>query len=275
MRIDPDFHHVKKFDLTLACSRDYFVVEAQVDSANFKYIPCKNHIIFTWSALFATVPINCAARWNDLKASLMERLVSIQRTLNRIIFGYNSIMYCSSSIQPKRHSGNVFLIGMMGAGKTTVGRLLAQQMGKIFVDSDEVIQKRTGVTIPHIFDVEGEAGFRQREASIIQELVLEDNIILATGGGAILNEQSRVALRSNGIVVYLKSTVHDLWQRTRHDRNRPLLQTSDPYTKLRSMYEQRDPIYSQMADLVMFTSKQSAQSLALHLQEELGRIWEK
>lgn len=91
MRIDPDFHHVKKFDLTLACSRDYFVVEAQVDSANFKYIPCKNHTIFTWSALFATVPINCAARWNDLKASLMERLVSIQRTLNRIIFGYNSI----------------------------------------------------------------------------------------------------------------------------------------------------------------------------------------
>lgn len=192
--------------------------------------------------------------------------------MNRIIFGYNSNMYHVNSIQPKRRSGNIFLVGMMGAGKTTVGKLLAHQLNKIFVDSDDEIQKRTGVTIPHIFDVEGEAGFRQREASIIQELVLADNIVLATGGGAVLNEQSRAALSSNGIVVYLRSTVHDLWQRTRHDRNRPLLQTSDPHGKLKSMYEHRDPLYSQLADLVVFTGKQSAQSLAMHLQQELSQL---
>lgn len=191
-----------------------------------------------------------------------------------MIFSYNSIMYHINTIQPKRLSGNIFLVGMMGAGKTTVGKLLAQQLGKIFVDSDEEIQQRTGVTIPHIFDVEGEAGFRQREASIIQDLVLLDNIVLATGGGAVLNEKSRVALCCNGIVVYLKSTIHDLWQRTRHDRNRPLLQTADPHAKLKNMYEQRDPLYAQVANLVMPTGKQSAQSLVLHLQQELNRFSE-
>jgi len=181
-------------------------------------------------------------------------------------------MYPINTIQPKRLSGNIFLVGMMGAGKTTVGKLLAQQLGKIFVDSDEEIQQRTGVTIPHIFDVEGEAGFRQREASVIQDLVLLDNIVLATGGGTVLNENSRVALCCNGIVVYLKSTIHDLWQRTRHDRNRPLLQTADPHTKLKNMFEQRDPLYAQVANLVMPTGKQSAQNLVLHLQQELNRF---
>lgn len=191
--------------------------------------------------------------------------------MGTMIFGYNSTMYPINTIQPKRLSGNIFLVGMMGAGKTTVGKLLAQQLGKVFVDSDEEIQQRTGVTIPHIFDIEGEAGFRQREASVIQDLVLLDNIVLATGGGTVLNEHSRVALCCNGIVVYLKSTIHDLWQRTRHDRNRPLLQTADPHTKLKNMYEQRDPLYAQVANLVMLTGKQSAQSLVLHLQQELNR----
>jgi shikimate kinase len=194
--------------------------------------------------------------------------------MSKVIFSYNSIMYPINinTIQPKRLSGNIFLVGMMGAGKTTVGKLLAHQLGKIFVDSDEEIQQRTGVTIPHIFDVEGEAGFRQREASVIQDLVLLDNIVLATGGGTVLNENSRVALCCNGIVVYLKSTIHDLWHRTRHDRNRPLLQTADPHTKLKNMYEQRDPLYAQVANLVMPTGKQSAQSLVLHLQQELNRF---
>ncbi|RFC35058.1 MAG: shikimate kinase [Candidatus Nitrotoga sp. SPKER] len=181
-------------------------------------------------------------------------------------------MHPIHTVQSKRLSGNIFLVGMMGAGKTTVGKLLAQQLGKNFVDSDEEIQQRTGVTIPHIFDVEGEAGFRQREASVIQDLVLLDNIVLATGGGTVLNENSRVALCCNGIVVYLKSTIHDLWQRTRHDRNRPLLQTADPHTKLKNMYEQRDPLYTQVANLVMPTGKQSAQNLVLHLQQELNRF---
>jgi len=123
----------------------------------------------------------------------------------------------------KLQSGNLILVGMMGSGKTTIGRALARHLGKTFVDSDEEIQKRTGVTIPHIFDIEGEAGFRQRESAVICDLAGRDNMVLATGGGAVLTERNRAALQQNGIVIYLKAGVHDLWQRTRHDRNRPLL----------------------------------------------------
>ena len=190
------------------------------------------------------------------------------------IFGYNSAMHHTHTTQPKRPSGNVFLVGMMGAGKTTVGKLLAQALGKVFVDSDEEIQQRTGVTITHIFDIEGEAGFRQREASVIHNLVQLDNIVLATGGGTVLNKENRTALCQNGIVVYLKSSVHDLWQRTRHDRSRPLLQTADPYAKLKAMYEQRDPLYMEVANLVVLTGKQSAQNLVFHLQQELNKFSE-
>ncbi len=172
----------------------------------------------------------------------------------------------------KRPSGNIFLVGMMGAGKTTVGKLLAQHLEKTFVDSDEEIQQRTGVTIPHIFDIEGEAGFRQREMNVIQELVKLNNIVLATGGGVVLNEHNRDALICNGLVVYLKSTVHDLWQRTRHDRSRPLLQGADPRSKLKELYEQRDPLYAQVADLVIPTGKQSVLSLVLHLQQEMNQL---
>jgi len=160
----------------------------------------------------------------------------------------------------------------MGAGKTTVGKLLARHLGKSFFDSDEEIQQRTGVTITHIFDIEGEAGFRQREAGVIQDLARLDNIVLATGGGAVLNEQGRDALRGNGIVVYLKSSVHDLWQRTRHDRTRPLLQTADPRAKLKELFELRDPLYTQVADLIMPTGKQNVHSLVQQLQQELNRI---
>ena len=181
-------------------------------------------------------------------------------------------MQSSQSSNRKFRSGNLFLVGMMGAGKTTVGRLLAQQSGKIFMDSDEEIQLRTGVTITHIFDVEGEAGFRQRETNVILDLVRLDNLVLATGGGAVLSGQNRDALRGNGVVVYLKSAVHDLWQRTRHDHNRPLLQGADPRAKLKELYEQRDPLYTQAADLVMPTGKQNVHSLVLRLQQELSRF---
>lgn len=163
----------------------------------------------------------------------------------------------------------------MGSGKTTIGKILAHRTGKTFIDSDDEIKKRTGVTIPHIFDVEGEAGFRQREASVIQELVRHRNIVLATGGGAVLSEQVREALIGNGIVTYLKSTVHDLWQRTRHDRNRPLLQTADPYARLKELCQQRDALYTAVADLIEPTSKQSPQTLVLHLEMELSKITEK
>lgn len=185
------------------------------------------------------------------------------------LFGYNSDMHNSSPAHNKRLSGNIFLVGMMGAGKTTVGKLLARQAGKEFIDCDEEIQRRTGVTIAHIFDVEGEAGFRLRESAVIKELVRQDNIVLATGGGAILSEDNRAELRHNGTVVYLKSSIHDLWQRTRHDRNRPLLQTADPRARLKEIFEQRDPLYMQVADLVMPTGKQSVHNLVLKLQQEL------
>jgi shikimate kinase len=178
----------------------------------------------------------------------------------------------NNPVLARRASGNIFLIGMMGAGKTTVGRMLAQYMHKTFVDCDEEIHQRTGVTITHIFDVEGEAGFRRRESGVIQDLVKRDNVVLATGGGAVLNEQNRNALRGNGIVVYLKSSVSDLWRRTRHDRNRPLLQTEDPRAKLKSLYEQRDPLYTQTADLIVHTGKQSVHSLVLQLQQDLERL---
>ncbi|MDR0480615.1 MAG: shikimate kinase [Gallionellaceae bacterium] len=180
-------------------------------------------------------------------------------------------MQITSAPPEKRQSGNIFLVGMMGAGKTTVGRLLAQHTGRAFVDSDEEIQQRCGVTIPHIFDVEGEAGFRQREANVIRDLAQRDNIVLATGGGVVLSEQNREILRANGLVVYLKSGVHDLWLRTRHDRNRPLLQTGDPRAKLRSLYEQRDPLYTEVADLVVLTGKQSVHGLVAQLQQTLNQ----
>ncbi|MFZ2542223.1 MAG: shikimate kinase [Gallionella sp.] len=158
---------------------------------------------------------------------------------------------------------------MMGSGKTTMGRLLARHLGKLFVDSDEEIQQRTGVNIPHIFDIEGEPGFRARECVTIADLAKRDNMVLATGGGAVLMEQNRMLLQQSGIVIYLKANVHDLLHRTRHGRNRPLLQTADPYGRLMELYQQRDPLYQQVADIVIQSGKQSVHGLMLNL---VGKI---
>jgi shikimate kinase len=179
----------------------------------------------------------------------------------------------NASISPgsdrKLESGNLILVGMMGSGKTTMGRVLARQLGKEFVDSDEEIIKRTGVTVPHIFDVEGEAGFRQREAAAIRELAGRDNMVLATGGGAVLDGDNRAILKKSGIVIYLKASAHDLWQRTRHDRNRPLLQTDNPYARLVELFQQRDPLYRVVSDIVVQSGKQSAHTLMLRLVGEI------
>jgi shikimate kinase len=169
----------------------------------------------------------------------------------------------------KLQSGNLILVGMMGSGKTTMGRALARQLGKDFVDSDEEIIKRTGVTVPHIFDVEGESGFRLRETAAIKDLAARDNLVLATGGGAVLAEENRTALQQNGIVIYLKAGVHDLWQRTRHDRNRPLLQTKDPHGRLTELFQQRDPLYQQVSDIVVQSGKQSVNVLMQQLIEKI------
>lgn len=167
--------------------------------------------------------------------------------------------------------GNVFLVGLMGAGKTSVGKLLAKRLGKHFVDSDHEIEGRTGVRIPVIFEIEGEAGFRQREAAMIDELTRAADIVLATGGGAVLNPQNRACLKDRGTVVYLRASVDELWNRTRRDRNRPLLQTADPRARLAELLEIRDPLYLEVAHIVIDTGSQSLRSLVGRLEGLLAR----
>ena len=168
-------------------------------------------------------------------------------------------------------SDNIYLVGLMGAGKTTVGKMLAKQTGKAFYDSDQEIKNKTGVSIAHIFEVEGEAGFRTRESAALKELTQLHDIVLATGGGAVLAEQNRSMLKKNGVVIYLRASVDDLWTRTRHDKNRPLLQTEDPRAKLSDLFEVRDPLYREVADIVVDTSKQSVNSLTRHILQLLER----
>lgn len=166
-------------------------------------------------------------------------------------------------------AGNLFLIGLMGAGKTTVGKILAKRLHWPFYDSDHEIEARTGVKIPTIFEIEGESGFRNREVETIAELVEVPHIVLATGGGAVLRQENRDALKRNGTIIYLRANVDDLYERTKHDRNRPLLQTDNPKAKLQALFEQRDPIYRELADVVIDTSRQSVNSLVSQLERKL------
>jgi shikimate kinase len=167
---------------------------------------------------------------------------------------------------------NLFLVGLMGAGKTTVGKLLAKHLGKQFIDADHEMEQRTGVKIAVIFELEGEEGFRNREASVINDLTQRSGIVLATGGGAILREPNRTALRSRGTVIYLRASADDLWRRTRNDKNRPLLQTDNPRTRLQELLAQRDPLYRETAHLIADTGEQNVQKLVRHLEQELARL---
>lgn len=166
-------------------------------------------------------------------------------------------------------TGNIFLVGLMGAGKTTIGKLLAKRLKKTFVDTDHEIEHRTGVRIPLIFELEGEAGFREREAALIHELTQRQDIVLATGGGAILRKENRDALMQNGTVVYLNAKIEDLWQRTQHDKNRPLLQTQDPKAKLTELFIQRDPLYREIADMIITSGQQNVQHAAREVERRL------
>jgi len=167
-------------------------------------------------------------------------------------------------------AGNVYLVGMMGAGKTTLGKALAQKTGLAFVDTDRVVVERTGVPVATIFEFEGEAGFRRREASVIAEIAGRAGCVVATGGGAILAEENRRAMRASGTVIYLRARVESLWERTRHDSSRPLLATADPKATLAALLAERDALYREAAHIVVDTGSQSAGSLAARVLAALG-----
>ena len=158
-------------------------------------------------------------------------------------------------------SRNVFLVGPMGAGKSTIGKVLSELLEKEFCDSDREIEAATGADIPWIFDVEGEAGFRHREVRMIDNLSRRNNIVLATGGGAVLQQATRERLQQRGVVVYLRATIELLIERTSRDRNRPLLQTADPEQTIRELIALREPLYLQVADLVVDTNRRKAREL--------------
>ncbi|HPE79719.1 MAG: shikimate kinase AroK [Sedimenticolaceae bacterium] len=163
----------------------------------------------------------------------------------------------------------IFLIGPMGAGKTTIGKQLAQALGMTFGDSDQEIQRRTGVDIPTIFEYEGEEGFRQREQQAIDDLTQVDNQVLATGGGAILRAENRQHLSARGIVVFLACSPEQQFERTYRDRNRPLLQTEDPLERLKTLMAEREPLYLSTADYTVSTEGRSAATVANEILERL------
>lgn len=160
----------------------------------------------------------------------------------------------------------------MGAGKTTVGRQLAKRLGRSFLDSDHEIVARTGVPIPTIFEIEGEEGFRRREAQTIGEITEVSGIVLATGGGVVINPDNRRRLHETGWVVYLDVPPALLYERTRHDRNRPLLNVPDPMARLEELYAARDPLYREIAHIVVDGSHLVASGIVQHLLREFTRL---
>ena len=163
----------------------------------------------------------------------------------------------------------VTLIGPMGAGKSSIGRQLARALGYAFCDSDKELERRTGVDIPVIFDIEGEEGFRRREKAMIDELSRNDRCVLATGGGAILDADTRHRLRDRGLVIYLETSIAEQLRRTRRDRNRPLLQTEDPEARLRDLMEQRRPLYLETAHLTVNTDQAGVQQVVREIMRTL------
>ena len=149
------------------------------------------------------------------------------------------------------HRGNLFLVGLPGAGKSTLGRQLARRLRLRFVDADAELEQRLGVSIPTIFEIEGESGFRDREEATLTELTHLTGVVLSTGGGVVLRPGNRARLKENGTVIYLHADPAILWERVRHSRNRPLLQSVDPRARLASLYAERDALYREVADHVL------------------------
>ena len=174
-----------------------------------------------------------------------------------------------------KRNGSVFLVGPMGAGKTTIGRMLAKSLGMRFFDSDKEIEQRTGVSIPMIFEYEGESGFRRREAEALAELARMSPIVLATGGGSIILPENQQVLRQRGFVVYLQCAVDKLLERTCKDANRPLLQTEDPRVRLEELLRMRDPIYRTVADFTIDTGQHSSRSVVRQILKAMGQARKK
>jgi len=173
-----------------------------------------------------------------------------------------------------KYRRNIFLVGPMGVGKTTIGRILAQQLGQDFFDSDLEIEASSGADIQWIFDVEGESGFRERERKMIDFLSNKKNIILATGGGVILAEENRDCLRGRGVVIYLQASISRQVERTSKDKTRPLLQTSDRQGKIKELMEFRDPLYHEIADIVIDTDKGNPKTLATEIFNRIQKLQE-
>lgn len=167
---------------------------------------------------------------------------------------------------------NIFLTGPMGVGKTTIGKLLAERTGRKFIDSDTVIVQRTGAAIDLIFEIEGEEGFRRRESRVIEELTRQRGIVLATGGGAILDKTSRKYLTERGCVIYLKANPDQLLHRTAKDNRRPLLQTTDRLGRIREILARREPIYEELADWIINTDKQTAKQIVNKICRKLNAL---
>ena len=171
-----------------------------------------------------------------------------------------------------KNKRNIFLIGPMGAGKSSIGKQLAQQLKMEFVDTDQVIEERTGADIDWIFDLEGEEGFRKREEAVIEELTQRQGIVLATGGGAILSPKNRNFLAARGTVLFLEPSIEQQLERTRRDKKRPLIQNADdPKELFLSLKEARDPLYIEIADYTFTTDRSSVKSVAKHIIDQIER----
>ena len=164
---------------------------------------------------------------------------------------------------------NIILVGPMGSGKSTIGNIIAKRLNREFQDSDQFIERRTGVDIARIFDIEGEQGFRDREASALQELLGCDNRVIATGGGSVLRPENQRLLQQRGYIVFLDTSLNQQMQRLRRDKKRPLLQTENPRARLEALFEERRPIYLDLADLVVKTDKRVARRLAADIINQL------
>jgi len=186
--------------------------------------------------------------------------------LIKLLFYYIIYLYRYIRELLLKDTKNIFLIGLMGSGKTTIGKILSKTLNKDFYDSDHVVEEKTGVKVPLIFEYEGEVGFRTREERVLKDLVFHKNIVLATGGGVILSKNNCKLLSNNGHVIYLKSNCDDLVARMTGDQSRPLLQEGDLKENLETLFKIRDPIYASISDYIIETAGKRAKEISYEIE---------